>query len=77
LKVAEIGRQQPVERSLTSDRLALAKEVARVPEKIRGFGHVKERSVKAARARWADLMQRWNSPAGAEAHTSREQARAA
>jgi indolepyruvate ferredoxin oxidoreductase len=46
---------------LTADRLALATEVARVPEKIRGFGHVKAHSVAAARAQWAGLMLRWTT----------------
>jgi indolepyruvate ferredoxin oxidoreductase len=49
--------------SLTVERQTLAEEVARVPEKIRGFGHVKERNVAAARAQWADLLLRWRTPA--------------
>ncbi|MBI5717927.1 MAG: indolepyruvate ferredoxin oxidoreductase family protein [Burkholderiales bacterium] len=38
---------------------ALAAEIARLPEEIRGFGHVKERHLKAARLKWQALMQRW------------------
>ena len=49
--------------SLTPDRLALAARIARIPEEIRGYGHVKERHLVAARARWADLMQQWRQPA--------------
>jgi indolepyruvate ferredoxin oxidoreductase len=30
-------------------------EIARLPEKIRGFGHVKQASIDAARTRWAVL----------------------
>ncbi len=37
----------------------LAAEIARIPEEIRGYGHVKERHVKAARAKWAGLMEQW------------------
>lgn len=46
-------------KGLTSERLSLATEIARVPEEIRGYGHVKERHVKAARAKWDALMQQW------------------
>jgi indolepyruvate ferredoxin oxidoreductase len=43
-------------KGLTAERLALAVEIARIPEDIRGYGHVKERHVKAARAKWERLM---------------------
>ena len=46
-------------KSLSAERLALAAEIARIPEEIRGYGHVKERHVKAARAKWDGLMARW------------------
>ncbi len=48
--------------SLTADKLALAVEIARIPEDIRGYGHVKERHLKAARAKWNGLMAQWRSP---------------
>ena len=48
-------------RGLTRDRLALAAEIARIPEDIRGFGHVKERHLKAARIKWDALMTRWRA----------------
>jgi indolepyruvate ferredoxin oxidoreductase len=44
---------------LTADRLPLALEVARIPEDIRGYGHVKERHLRAARTKWAAAMTRW------------------
>ncbi|MDM4768080.1 indolepyruvate ferredoxin oxidoreductase family protein [Pelomonas sp. SE-A7] len=44
---------------LTADRLALAAEIARIPEEIRGYGHVKERHAKAAKAKWDGLMAQW------------------
>ena len=44
---------------LNASNLALAVQIARIPEDIRGFGHVKERHLKAARAQWERLMQQW------------------
>ncbi|MBT9459783.1 MAG: hypothetical protein IV097_24425, partial [Burkholderiaceae bacterium] len=44
---------------LTADKLALACDIARIPEDIRGYGHVKERHLVAARAKWAGLMGQW------------------
>uniref|UniRef100_UPI003459EA7A DUF6537 domain-containing protein n=1 Tax=Limnohabitans sp. Rim8 TaxID=1100718 RepID=UPI003459EA7A len=41
--------------NLTTDSHAHAVSVARVPENIKGFGHVKERNIRAARALWATL----------------------
>ncbi|TFZ06861.1 indolepyruvate ferredoxin oxidoreductase family protein [Ramlibacter henchirensis] len=38
---------------------SLAVEIAAIPEQIKGFGHVKERNLAAARPRWEALMQRW------------------
>jgi indolepyruvate ferredoxin oxidoreductase len=40
-------------RSLSAANLSQAVEIARVPEDIRGYGHVKERHLKAARVRQA------------------------
>jgi indolepyruvate ferredoxin oxidoreductase len=38
---------------------ALALEIARIPEQIRGYGHVKARHLQAARERWDALMGQW------------------
>jgi indolepyruvate ferredoxin oxidoreductase len=46
---------------LTPERLPLALEIARLPEDIRGYGHVKERHLKAVRPKWAELMTRWRA----------------
>jgi indolepyruvate ferredoxin oxidoreductase len=43
--------------SLSAANHALAIEVARIPEQIKGFGHVKERNLAAARERWASLLR--------------------
>jgi indolepyruvate ferredoxin oxidoreductase len=49
--------------TLNADNRALAAEIARIPEEIRGYGHVKQRQLAAARAKWAALMQRWRAGA--------------
>jgi len=48
---------------LAPERLALATQIASIPEEIRGYGHVKERHLQAARQKWAGLMQRWRGEA--------------
>ncbi|MBL4666486.1 MAG: indolepyruvate ferredoxin oxidoreductase family protein, partial [Sneathiella sp.] len=45
--------------NLTSDNLALAVEIAEVPENIRGFGHVKEQHLKTAEAERENLLDRY------------------
>ena len=47
----------------TPERVALAVEIASLPESIRGFGHVKARHLDAARTRERTLMQRFEAPA--------------
>jgi indolepyruvate ferredoxin oxidoreductase len=48
-------------RSLNAGNLALAAEIARIPEDIRGYGHVKERHLATARPKWAALMSEWRA----------------
>ena len=43
--------------TLTADTLDLTAQVARLPEAIRGYGPIKERSVAAARRRQAELLE--------------------
>jgi len=50
---------------LTAVNHALAVDIARIPEKIKGFGHVKDRNLVAARGHWQDLMAQWRSPMAA------------
>ena len=40
---------------LNASNAATALEIARLPEQIKGFGHVKERNVAAAQAKWSEL----------------------
>ena len=42
--------------SLTAQTHERAVELARVPEGIKGFGHVKERNLQAARLQWKQLL---------------------
>ena len=48
---------------LNAGNLALATEIARVPEEIRGYGHVKDRHLATARPKWAALMAEWRTGA--------------
>jgi indolepyruvate ferredoxin oxidoreductase len=41
---------------------ALAVEIARIPEQIKGFGHVKVRHFVAARQKWDALKAQWPAP---------------
>ena len=45
---------------LSAERLAIATQIAQVPEQIRGFGHVKLRHVEQARLRWESLAGQWD-----------------
>jgi indolepyruvate ferredoxin oxidoreductase len=47
--------------------LPLAVELASLPDGIRGYGHVKENNLKAVRAKWAALLDKWRSPQGGTA----------
>ncbi len=47
--------------SLTSGNHALAIEIASLPAKIRGFGHIKARNAEAAKSCEAELLAHWRS----------------
>ncbi|KAG0751755.1 hypothetical protein G6F24_014055 [Rhizopus arrhizus] len=47
---------------LEDGRLALAVEIASIPEHIRGYGHVKEAHFAQAKAREAALLAQWRNP---------------
>jgi indolepyruvate ferredoxin oxidoreductase len=48
--------------ALTPDNHALAVEIARVPEQIRGFGHIKQRNLGKAKEREAALLEGFRNP---------------
>jgi indolepyruvate ferredoxin oxidoreductase len=51
--------------TLDAGNHAAAVEIARIPEQIKGYGHVKERHLRAAREKWAALMAAWGHPPSA------------
>ena len=48
--------------ALDAGNVALAADIAGIPEQIRGYGHVKEANLHAAKAREAELLAEWNNP---------------
>ena len=48
-------------KTYSSERHALANEIARVPEQIKGFGHVKEKNLGKAQTQWEKLLGQWRS----------------
>jgi indolepyruvate ferredoxin oxidoreductase len=48
--------------ALTPQNHALAVQLASLPERIRGFGHVKERNIKESKAREAELIAAFRAP---------------
>ena len=52
---------EEVLRAVGPANLPLAIEIARIPEMIRGYGHVKARHLAAARPKWDALMAEWRA----------------
>ena len=52
--------------ALAPSNLAIAAEIARIPELIKGYGHVKERNLAAARTKWRALEGEFNNPAASK-----------
>jgi len=48
-------------RGLTPASLDAATEIARLPEDIRGYGHVKARHLAAVKPKWARLLAQWRA----------------
>jgi indolepyruvate ferredoxin oxidoreductase len=48
-------------RGLDAGNLDSAVEIARLPEDIRGYGHVKARHLAAVRPKWDRLMAQWRA----------------
>ncbi|MEY4074108.1 MAG: hypothetical protein RJA29_1465 [Pseudomonadota bacterium] len=53
---------EEVLRSLNADNHALAVDIARLPDQIKGYGHVKARHLAKVRPQWERLMQAWRDP---------------
>ena len=52
---------------LSRDNLALAVDIASIPEQIRGYGHIKEANMAKAAALREKLLGAWRNPASAKA----------
>ncbi|HRD47240.1 MAG TPA: indolepyruvate ferredoxin oxidoreductase family protein, partial [Caulobacter sp.] len=50
---------------LTAEKLPLAARIASIPQAIRGFGHIKKKSVEDAKSKEATLLKAWHDPAKA------------
>jgi len=60
--------EQPADFAFTPENLAAALRLAGFPEEIRGFGHVKTRSVERMRPQLAQWRAQWSgAPASPEA----------
>ena len=46
---------------LNKKNIALAVQIASIPEMIRGYGHVKEENIKKAEQKRKELLEIWNS----------------
>jgi indolepyruvate ferredoxin oxidoreductase len=57
---------------LAADKHALAQQIARVPERIRGYGHVKLANLATGRAQWRVLLDRWHGRGGDDDAALRE-----
>jgi indolepyruvate ferredoxin oxidoreductase len=51
--------------NLDGEHLPIAVEIASIPERIRGYGPVKVRHLRDAKAREAELLEQWRDPAAA------------
>jgi indolepyruvate ferredoxin oxidoreductase len=71
LERARIGEYEATLRNLLArldrDTHALCVQIAAIPEEIRGFGHVRQRHLKAAKAKEAELIAALRAPAAERA----------
>src|SRR5690606_20694475 len=58
---------QEFRQTLDSERLSAAIALAQLPESIRGYGYIKERSMDAAESRRATLLEQYRNPQSATA----------
>ena len=48
--------------TLDCGNVGLAADIASIPERIRGYGHVKEAHLHKAKVREAELLREWDNP---------------
>jgi indolepyruvate ferredoxin oxidoreductase len=53
---------EEVMKTLSAGNHALAVDIARLPEQIKGYGHVKARHLATVRPQWERLMKSWRDP---------------
>ncbi|MFN3314787.1 MAG: DUF6537 domain-containing protein, partial [Hyphomonas sp.] len=70
LRDTYLASLQRIASELTAANHAVAVEIARVPDEIRGFGHVKEAAVETAKGREAELWAGWPEGKAPKAKTS-------
>ena len=70
------ARIEKVMEALKGDNLETAVEIAKVPELIRGYGHVKEGNIELAEQRWSQLEQQFNQPKRPDPEVKTEKRRA-
>jgi indolepyruvate ferredoxin oxidoreductase len=58
-----VARMDELVAGLSSDNVALATEIASIPELIRGYGHVKEKHLALALKTQDEKLQAWRRPA--------------
>ncbi|HSW14487.1 MAG TPA: indolepyruvate ferredoxin oxidoreductase family protein [Solimonas sp.] len=56
--------------ALSTANLALAVQIAELPDQIRGYGHVKEAAMKAALAKWDSLLAQFRKPGQSQAYAA-------
>ena len=56
------ARLEEIVGKLNADNHAVAVGLANIPQKIKGFGHIKARNLDAAKKEEADLLARFRSP---------------
>jgi indolepyruvate ferredoxin oxidoreductase len=60
-----MGTMRELAAGLTAENQSLASEIARLPERIRGYGHIKDAAIVAAKDREAALLASFRHPAPA------------
>jgi indolepyruvate ferredoxin oxidoreductase len=60
-----MGTMRELAAGLTAENQSLASEIARLPERIRGYGHIKDAAIAAAKDREAALLAAFRHPAPA------------
>ena len=55
------------------ERLQLAAQIARIPDGIRGYGHIKLRQLEHVQPQWEELMRQWRQGGATAQQPTRRQ----